>query len=102
VAGGTLATLYAGVARIHERLPHYDPDDVIAWLTRMDDELAPFAGRLASMLNCALDQVAFDEICGEIRNGGLTLGQAGPLRVPGGSRPLAWAVVATRSPASKP
>mgnify|MGYP001039924340 CR=1 FL=1 len=63
VAGGTLSTLYAGVARIHERLPHYDPDDVIAWLTRMDHELEPFAGRLVSMLDCALDQAAFDGIC---------------------------------------
>ncbi len=102
VAGGTLATLYAGVARIHDRLPHYDPDDVIAWLTRMDDELAPFAGRLASMLDCALDQEAFDGVCGEIRDAGVTIEQGGPLQAPGGSRPLAWAVVATRSPASKP
>lgn len=100
VAGGTLSTLYAGVARIHERLPHYDPDDVIAWLTRMDHELEPFAGRLASMLDCALDQAAFDGICGEIRNGGVAIGQAGPLLVPGGSRPLAWVIVATRPPAT--
>lgn len=96
VAGGTLAGLYAGVARIHGKLPNYEPQEVLAWLERMQRELEPFAGRLRSMMASALDQPAFEQLCDEVRQAGCGLLQAGPFEAPGAELPLAWVLLAER------
>lgn len=93
-AGGTMADLYAGVARIHSRLPNYDPDEVLGWLQRMESELDAYAGRMSSMIGSAIDRDAFEAICTAIDSRGWTVKQAGPLTPPGQELPLAWALVA--------
>jgi len=94
VAGGTIADLYAGVARIHSRLPNYDPDEVLGWLQRMESELDAYAGRMSSMIGSAIGPDAFEEIRTGMESRGWTVRQAGPLTPPGQELPLAWVLVA--------
>ena len=93
VAGDTVARLYSDVARIHDTLSHYDPDEVLAWLTRMELELEDYAVRMSSMMDCALDQPSFEAICAQLSEHTI-LGQAGPLLLPGQDSPIAWTVQA--------
>lgn len=94
IAEGTVARLYDDVARIHGRLPHYDPEEVLGWLTHMESELTSYAGRLSSMLEAAIDPAGFERITTEM-NSRVRLERAGPLRVAGEELPLAWVILAT-------
>lgn len=98
VAAGTVAQLYGDVARIHERLPHYDPNEVLGWLERMDLELEAYAGRMASMLGAAVDGPGFERLCQSLTEQGCILDQAGPYSASDDEAPLGWALVARSSP----
>jgi len=93
VAGDTIARVYSDVARIHDNLPHYDSDEVLAWLARMEAELDDYAVRMSSMMDCAVDPAAFEGIR-ELLNERTIVEQAGPLLAPGQDLPLAWAIEA--------
>lgn len=93
VAGDTIARVYSDVARIHDDLPHYDPDEVLAWLARMEAELDDYAVRMSSMMDCAVDQPEFERIR-NLLNKQTIVEQAGPLLAPGQDLPLAWALEA--------
>lgn len=96
VAGDTIARLYADVAHIHGRLPHYEPGEVLEWLTRMDTELEAFAARMSSMMASALDEDAIHEIVRALESAGCTVKRADPLMVSGVDWPLAWILLARR------
>lgn len=98
VAGGTPAQLYADVARIHGRLPAYDPGEVLGWLDRMEMELADYGERMSAMVGAALDEPAFEEICRRLAAAGCELDRRGPLVSLGDDLPLAWAVRAHKHP----
>lgn len=93
VAGDTLALLYSDVARIHEELPNYEADEVLAWLARMQAELDDYAARMSSMMDCALDPAAFEGIR-TLLNERTIVAQAAPLLAPGHDLPLAWVIEA--------
>ena len=95
VADDTVVRLYNDVARIHKEIQHYDPDEVLNWLERMDAELATYSGRMSSMTQAAMDEATFESICGElIGQHRLVIDQAGPLLGPDNEIPLAWVLVA--------
>ena len=96
VAGDTIARLYSDMGRIHSRIQHYDPDEVLDWLKKMDGELGAYAGRMSSMSECAIDGKTFDRICTGLRQRGYRTETAGPLIAPGHDLPLAWVLVAER------
>ena len=93
VAAGTIARLYGDVATIHSRLPHYDREEVLGWLERMNSELDAYAGRMTSMLEAALDGPAFERVCRSLTSGGCVLDNAGPFKVTDQDAPLGWALV---------
>lgn len=95
VAGDTVARLYQDVAQIHARLPHYEPDEVLQWLDRMDRELDAYAGRMSSMLGAALDAEGFERIRAALNGAERSIERAEPLTAPGEELPLAWIVEAT-------
>lgn len=99
VASSTISRLYADVRRIHERLPHYDPDEVLTWLDRMDQELDAYGRRMASMLESALDENGFRELCEMLQSAGCTVRQGGPMNARSLDEPIGWAVIATRDAA---
>ncbi len=94
VAGDTVARLYEDVARIHGRMPHYETDEVLQWLERMDGELEAYAGRMSSMLGAALDADGFERVRAALNGDTRSIERAGPLTVQGEELPLAWVVEA--------
>lgn len=96
VAGDTIARLYSDMGRIHSRIQHYEPAEVLAWLEKMEGELGAYAGRMLSMSECAIDLKSFDRICAGLRKRGYTTETAGPLTAPGHDLPLAWVLIAKR------
>ncbi len=96
VAGGALSTLYDDVARIHSRMPNYEPDDVLGWLRTMDVEIDAYAERMASMLSTATSTSDFEAICARLENGGFSIAEGRQLEVDDNDLPLAWMLVATR------
>lgn len=96
VAGDTVMRLYEDVGRIHERIQHYEPSDVLNWLSRMDRELHTFAGRMASMCGAAIDSKTFDRLCQGLRRRDYTVIRAEALAVSDQQLPLAWVLIAVR------
>ena len=97
VAGGTIAGIYGDIARIHGRMPNYDPDEVLGWLESMETEMDAFSDRMASMIAAAADKAACEQVCAQLLASGLEIQMADELLVGREALPLAWALVATRS-----
>ena len=97
VAGDTIARLYSDVQRIHSRIQHYDPGEVLNWLRSMETELVHYEERMASMCDAALDQQHFDEYCTRLRDRGLEVSKAGPFMPDDLRLPLAWILCADRA-----
>lgn len=97
VAGDTIAKLYSDVQQIHSRLQYYEPNDVLAWLRTMDNELSEYAERMASMCNAAIDNKSFDKMCENLRGQGFDIVTAEPLVATDDELPIAWILRAIRS-----
>jgi SAM-dependent methyltransferase len=98
VAGGTIVRLYEDVARIHLRLPHYDPEEVMSWIGAMREEVDEYADRMRSMLSAAIDEARFRQYCDQLVDQGFAVSRADALTAEGGD-PLAWALVARNTDA---
>jgi SAM-dependent methyltransferase len=96
VADETVARLYADVGKIHSEIQHYEPDEVLSWLSRMGEELEAYAGRMSSMRDAALDGDSFERLCAGLRSREFALESAGPFMVPDSESPLAWALIARK------
>jgi ubiquinone/menaquinone biosynthesis C-methylase UbiE len=94
VAGGSVAQFYSDVARIHGKLPNYDPDEVIGWLARLDTEMTDYASRMEAMKNAAMDEADFRRVCSELHDTGFSLEVAAPFLASGDDRSLGWVLVA--------
>lgn len=97
VADGTVLRLYKDVRTVHERMPNYEPEEVLDWLRGMQGEIEAYAGRMRSMCDAAIDADKFEELCRTVESGGFRITRRDPLIVPDRSEPIAWALVATRS-----
>lgn len=96
VAGDTIIRLYSDVQRIHTRIQHYDPNEVLTWLRSMQTELAQYEERMASMCEAAFDEKHLDEVRQRLRERGLDVDRAEALRPSDLALPLAWILQATR------
>ena len=96
VAGGTVARLYRDVERIHSRIQHYAPEEVLAWLQTMNEELDAYETRMASMCEAASDKKAFRGLGQRLERQRLTITRAKPLKPGGSSLPVAWILEARR------
>jgi len=97
VADQTINRLYSDVAKMHSRIQHYDPPEVLDWLVRMEGELETYAGRMSSMCESSLDGAMFERICGGLVDQGFTIETAGPLMAVDEKVPLAWALIARKA-----
>lgn len=93
VAGGAIAQLYGDVSSMHQRIAQYERDELLRWLQQMSDQLASYGGRMASMVEAAIDPGEFERVCEKIQQAGLETGKGGPLHAPDEAAPLAWALV---------
>ena len=96
VADDTVVRLYSDVADIHSSIQHYEPDEVLDWLDKMDGELKTYAGRMSSMCEAAIDEQTFEKVCDGLTQFGCQLIEAGPMAIPGHDLPLAWVLLAKR------
>lgn len=96
VAGGSVAKLYDDIARIHSRLPNYDPDEVLGWLSTMDTEMDAYGDRMSSMISATTSRGGFEEVCAQLQSSGLKISMANELLVGEETQPLSWALLATR------
>lgn len=95
VAEGALLRLYRDVRTVHQRLAHYEPDEIVHWLESMQREFAAYAARLSAMQAAALDPSAFDALCERLRDRGIRIRRRDTVG-PAVGAPLAWALVAER------
>jgi len=96
VAGDTISRLYNDVGQIHQRIQHYEPDEILGWLGQMDGELDAYAGRMSSMSESAMDNTTFEQVCADLRGQGFTIDRAEALKAPDQELPLAWILIAKR------
>jgi SAM-dependent methyltransferase len=96
VAGDTICRLYNDVDQIHQRIQHYDPEEVLAWLNSINGELDAYAGRMSSMSGSAIDRDSFEQIVDDLRNQEYTIEGAEPLILPNHDLPLAWVLIARK------
>lgn len=96
VADGTVVQLYKDVREIHGHLSKYHQDEVIAWLTALDLEIDAFEIRMQSMCAAAIDSTTFLNLVEQLRKFEFSILRAAPLVNANTSRPLAWALVASK------
>jgi SAM-dependent methyltransferase len=96
VADGAILRLYRDVRTIHERMPNYEPSDVLGWLRRMDAEINAYADRTRSMCDAALDELSFRKVCGRLIEAGFDVLRSEPLNEPGQVEAIAWSLVARK------
>lgn len=97
VADGTILRLYRDVRTIHGRMRHYEPTDVVGWLGKLKEETDAYAGRMASMVDVAIDETRFQQICTDLGDSGFEILRAEPLASGDQAPPLAWALVAAKA-----
>jgi SAM-dependent methyltransferase len=96
VAGDTLLRLSQDVDRIHGSMQDYDPDEILQWLSAMDNGLDSYAGTMGSMRDAALNEPQFREICNNLQSAGFSLQQADALTSDDLDLPLSWSLIAHR------
>lgn len=96
VAGDTITSLYNKVGQIHQRIQHYEPDDVLNWLKRMDEELNAYAERMSSMIQSAINSSSFKQIKVDLQDQGFSIESAETLIVPDHELPMAWVLIAKK------
>lgn len=94
VAGGMLAMMYEEVAKIHENIPHYDPDEVLPWARQLETEIAAYSERMSSMCRAAVNDLDLQKSLEHVIAEGLVPRRAGPLL--DDDRRLAWILTADR------
>jgi ubiquinone/menaquinone biosynthesis C-methylase UbiE len=96
VAGDTLLRLYEDVDTIHQHMEQYDPAEILRWLAKMDTELDGYARIMRAMRDAALSEQQFLAVSEAVKDAGLTVQQALPLRGDEVGLPIAWVLTAHR------
>lgn len=96
VASGSVLQIYRDVRTIHKRMNRYDSAEVLEWLQKMEHELVAYEGRMASMRSVALDEADFMRVRAGLKDKGLKVLRAEPLRQSERDVPVAWALIARR------
>ncbi len=101
VADGTIAYLYSNVQEIHGRIANYEPDQVLEWLDRLEEEVRGHLERMQAMHASALDEPAFKVIHDRLLAMDLRIDQAEALYFGEGPLPFAWVLVTSRAVAKE-
>ena len=97
VAGDMLIYLHTTLQNMHSRIQHYNPDEVLSWLSTVGKELEEHEQRMLSMRGAAMDEEAFKTFCSSIESKGLKVEKAMPLQIKGEQLPVAWLLQATQA-----
>lgn len=96
VAGNTISRMYNDVGEIHQRMQHYDVNDVLTWLNNTSEELNAYIKRMSSMIESAVSNTQFDQVKDDLIAQGFTLDTADKLYAPNNQLPMAWVLIAKK------
>ena len=82
---------------MHARLGAYDPGEMATWLDNMTKELDSYSGRMASMLEAALDAEQIALATRQLVAAGFRIRLGDVLRFGRPAAPSAWVIVADRT-----
>jgi ubiquinone/menaquinone biosynthesis C-methylase UbiE len=97
VASDTIYRLYTDVREMHQKIQHYEPDEVIKWLKNMETEIDAYGSRMASMLLSSVNIAGFKKIQSDLTGLGFSVEVAKPFLLPDTELPLAWILVAKKN-----
>ena len=97
VADGTIMRFFNDILKVHSRIQHSDPSEVLNWLNNMQSQVQAFAGRMTSMCSVAIDANVFDELCEKIRAQKFEILRSTPLTNPEDDVAYAWVLLAARA-----
>ena len=97
VADATLYRLYTDIAHMYRRLATYEPSEVFTWTDLMGKELDTYSGRMATMLQAALDVAELDRVIAQMMARDFAIRVRDILNFGQHSVPSAWVIVAQRS-----
>lgn len=96
VADGMLYRLYTDIAHMYRRFAKYEPGEVFDWSGLMGNELDTYSGRMASMLQAALDEPALERVIAQLKARDFTIRVRDILNFGQHPVPSAWVIVAER------
>lgn len=97
VASGIVLRLKNDTERIRQRLQNYDLDELIIWLSQLDEELLAYRSRMKSMTQAAIDRSTVEEIGTKLSKFGFSIAEIKPLIDDTDNNQLAWCLVAHRN-----
>ena len=62
IAAGLPSKLYGDIAHMYQRMSAYERSDIVTWLDGMEMQLQAYAGRMSSMLECALNETELEQL----------------------------------------
>jgi SAM-dependent methyltransferase len=96
VAGGALERLRDDVVHMHHRKQTHEPAEVVRWAAAMSAETEAYAGRMATMLDAAVDEAALHALTRRMADQGLRLRIHETMLMGAMAQPGAWIVVFDR------
>lgn len=95
-AEGMVFRLYNDIAHMYRRFNVYDPDEVFNWIEIMGNDIDTYAGRMASMLNSALDEQGLQRIKADLTVRNFEIRTQDVLTMGKVSIPAAWVLIADK------
>jgi len=97
VAGGAIHRLKSDVLRMYQNRSAFSGDEVISWISGMQQELRAYAGRMSAMMKAALDESDVEALKPMFISTGMNLEVCETLNVGPTGEKAAWALVAKRT-----
>ncbi len=93
---GLAQHLLAGTGELFERRAHYSLSDILGWIEGMEQEIAAYRGRMASMKTAALDAADARMLLQVLEAAGGAIAPLKAFYLAGDDRPAAWILRAKR------
>jgi SAM-dependent methyltransferase len=97
VADGTVFGLLGNLGHMYGNIEGYNPQDVFAWIDKMELELHAYSARISSMLNAAVGAQELQSIIELVASKGMSVTRKDQLSFSEG-KPAAWILVFEKQP----
>ena len=88
--------MYQDIIYMRQRIHAFALDEITEWIEHMGSEISHYAQRMSSMAGAAVDKAGLERIRGIATAQGLTVREAGPLRVGISGDAMAWKLICDR------
>ncbi len=97
IASGLPRKLYDDIARMYQRMSAYDREDILGWVGGMIAQLEAYAGRMSSMLECALSENDMKQVQQDLVAARLTIETCSKMKMGAKQEEAAWMLECRRS-----